>query len=205
MSSRLIRWVPAFVLFLASAAQAGPGVFLGVNFGSVQQDSTTPTSGATGLVMGFEYDFPVGPWLSLVPVGQFAQRGFSFDVGNQKVTFTRSYFEHLLLLRMRFVGRPAEGETEPVTPYFELGPNLGMRGWSSCKAETTVCYVDFDLSPTVALGVDFGLGIKFPMEDGGAFAFGARYHYGVTNLTNSALSTASMRNRGLMVTAGYDF
>ncbi|MBS1962712.1 MAG: PorT family protein [Bdellovibrionales bacterium] len=198
---RSFAFVLSFLLLSASAfadAPKGLGVHLGLNFADVSMDSTMNTMSTTGWELGTRCDHEFAPNLFFSPGLQLIQRGFGVDIGLTEVDLKMTYLELPLLFQARFTGAP-------VTPYFLMGPVLGLKLGTSCSTATGGdCGALYDKGQTKSthMGLDFGGGVIFPLESGSGITAELRYHLGLTKITDGL---ADAHHRGLLIDVGYLF
>jgi hypothetical protein len=89
-----------------------------------------------------------------------------------------------------------------VTPFFTVGPVLGMKLGSSCSSADGTCHLIRDDSRFAHAGFELGIGAIFPNSQGGAVVAQLRYHVGFTSIGPSPDKTS---HRGVILQAGYVF
>jgi hypothetical protein len=181
-----------------AAPPSGLGLHLGLNFASVSTDSPAETDSTLGFVLGGTYDDEFAPDLYFVPGAQLIQRGFGFGGTGSMIDLKITYLEFPLLFQARFHGAGAG-----LTPFFTAGPVVGLKLGTSCSVDDGDCTVRDDRGvKSTEMGIEFGGGALFALENGGSVIAQVRYHLGLTRVADGV---SDATHRGLLLQAGYLF
>lgn len=199
-----------------------PGVRVGFNYATFGGDtdqyaqafagspgvSDVSTGRRSGYTVGgfLLFDF-AGPF-ALQPELRYIQRGYTVDVTvsgfgqefSANGTLKLDYIDVPVLARFDF---PSAG----VTPHVLGGPTVGFNISAEQETEAAGQTGTEDVSDSVS-GTDFGLevgaGLDFSLGAGTA-TIDARYGLGLSDLPDTEDTDMSLKNRALMVTAGFTF
>lgn len=199
-----------------------PGIQAGLNFATFGGDDTDlfrealqGVPGASAADEGRRTGFTAGVFLvadfrgllALQPELRFIQKGYqiasSVRLGEELVPVTATikidYVEVPLLVRLDV---PTAG---PVSPHVLVGPTFGstVNAAAEVKLEGESQTVDIgDGVGGTDLGLEFGAGVDVEIDAGTAI-LDARFGFGLSNIPS--IANLSVKNRGVMVTAGFVF
>ncbi|WP_158508661.1 porin family protein [Gemmatirosa kalamazoonensis] len=215
------RSIAAACLALAAsgtsvAAQTAPaprgptriGVLAGVNIATIHGSDDEGVSSHVGFVGGAYVSLGLTPVLSLRPELLYSQKGAETRLSEEGVTAEAkvklAYVELPVLL---VADLPVSGN---IKPQLYAGPSFAFR--ASCTVEASAEGFSFSGScddtadgasnvKSFDLGAMVGGALKFDLKNGGAFAVGARYTLGLTDIGEGA----DAKNRALGIVASYEF
>ena len=203
-----VALVASSALSLSASAAASPSAkemtfsnyaaYAGLNFASISTSAPAEFNGYTSALIGIRASTPISEPLSFVPGAQIVNRGFGTRTLGLDTTIHLTYLEFPLLVVARF-----PGEATSVVPYFMAGPNLGIKLGSGCSVDgASSCSITYSNFNTLALSLDLGAGVEFPMSNGQAISTEFRYHHELTSFMSAG---ASFHHRGVELVGAFHF
>lgn len=197
------------LLIMASQVngQSSIGLIGGLNFTNLKADDFTKTTNRKGVGIGGVIDLRLGRKIELRLIPMFSQKGNRVleSPSGIESKFSLDYFDVPFLLKYTI------RETS-FAPYFLAGPNLAfmIRSKKSTSKEENL-RIDHALK-TLDLGLNFGLGVNFPMLNWILFVE-SRYSIGLldinehsTGLPSGTLNVLSdIKTKGLHFLVGVLF
>ena len=179
----------------ASAQDMRFGVRGGMNFSTVQHDSSLGSDGYTmrpGLVAGAFFGVPLG-WVDLQPEVLYTSKGAALDLQGIDSKLVLDYLEIPILARWRLGQRL----------YVAAGPAVAWRLKAASRTKFSGATEETDLGDSVKgydVGVVGAVGVRF-----GKVVVDGRYTHGLTDIDSDTSDEVSVRNRAITISAGIGF
>jgi len=179
----------------ASAQDMRFGVRGGVNFSTVNQESSLGSDGFTmrqGLVAGAFFGVPLG-WVDLQPEVLYASKGAALDLQGIDSKLVLDYLEIPVLARWRLGQRL----------YVAAGPAVAWRLKAASRTKFSGATEEMDLGDSVKgydVGVVGAVAVRF-----GKVVVDGRYTHGLTDIDSDTSDEVSIRNRAITISAGIGF
>ncbi len=207
LSSSLAALVVAFVASPGLAQNVSAGVKGGISIANLTGDGIQDTSSKLGFVGGAFLGVDLHEYFRIQFEGQYVQKGAEDEEGGVTVKINLNYIEFMVPFTLTI---PTNGA---FAPRLYAGPALGIEASCTLSAEEGGVEVDVDCDDPAAdvgerkstdFSVFFGGGVDIAVGSG-AISLDVLYDLGLTNLDDSGLEGSDVKNKNLLVLAGYRF